>query len=101
MLQPIRIRLTTLSCFETNIYLGVVLRTHASKPVSDPQTKIICKQTLLISQFILYTGGPSSLHERARDFCLQAVLCYKRLFTKVCMGCKRFFLKERKNDFFK
>ena len=49
----------------------------------------------------MYTGGPSSLHERGRDSCLQAVLCYKRLFTKVCMGCKRFFLKERKNDFFK
>ena len=33
--QPIRIRLTTLSCFETNIYLRVFSRTHASKPVSD------------------------------------------------------------------
>ena len=36
------------------------------------------------------TGKPSSLHERGRDSCLR-VLCYKRLFTKVCMGCKRFF----------
>ena len=45
-------------------------------------------------------GGPSSLHERGRDSCLRAVLCYKRLFTKVCMGCKRFFLKERKNVIF-
>ena len=45
----------------------------------------------------LITGGPSSLHERGRDSCLRAVLCYKRLFTKACMGCKRFFLKERKN----
>ena len=53
-----------------------------------------------IMRTIHTTGGPSSLHERGRDSCLPAVLCYKRLFTKVCMGCKRFFLKERKNDFF-
>ena len=46
------------------------------------------------------TGGPSSFHERGRDSCLRAVLCYKRLFTKVCMGCKRFFLKVRKNVIF-
>ena len=48
------------------------------------------------------TGGPSSLHERGRDscLCLRAVLCYNRLFTKACMGCKRFFLKERKNVMF-
>ena len=32
-------------------------------------------------------GGPSLL----------AVLCYKLLFPKACMGCERFFLKERKN----
>ena len=54
MLQPIRIRLKTLSCFETNLYLRVFLRTHANKPVSDPQTKIICKETLLITVFVLY-----------------------------------------------
>ena len=47
--------------------------------------------------FCQYTGGPSSLQERGRDSCLRAVLCYKRLFIRVCMGCKRFFLKERKN----
>ena len=46
------------------------------------------------------TGGPSSFHERGRDSCLRAVLCYKRLFTKVCTGCKRFFLKVRKNVIF-
>ena len=46
------------------------------------------------------TGGPSSLHERGRDSCLRVVLCYKRLFTKVCMGCFRFILKERKNVMF-
>ena len=46
------------------------------------------------------TGGPSSIQERGRDSCLRAVLCYKRLFTKACMGCKRFFLKERKHDMF-
>ena len=48
----------------------------------------------------LLTGGPSSFHQRGRDSCLRAVLCYKRLFTKACMGCKRFFLKERKNVMF-
>ena len=48
----------------------------------------------------LYTSGPSSLHERRRDSCLRAVLCYKRLFTKACMGCKRFSLKERKTVMF-
>ena len=37
-----------------DIYLRVFLCTHARKPVSDPQTKIICKQTLLISLFALY-----------------------------------------------
>ena len=31
---------------------------------------------------------------------LRAVLCYKRLFIKACMGCKQFFLKERKNVMF-
>ena len=40
------------------------------------------------------------LQECGRDSCLPAVLCYKRLFTKACMGCKRFFFKERKNDMF-
>ena len=49
---------------------------------------------------ILTTGGPSSLQERGRDSCLLAVLCYKQLFTKGCMVCKRFFLKERKNVMF-
>ena len=49
---------------------------------------------------ILTTGRPSSLQERGRDSCLLAVLCYKQLLTKACMGCKRFFLKERKNVMF-
>ena len=59
-------------------------------------------EALLSTHFniILPTGGPNSLHERGRDSCLRAVLCYKRLFTKACMGCKRFFLKERKNVMF-
>ena len=39
---------------ETNIYLRVFLHTQDSKPVSDPPTKIICKQTLLVSLFALY-----------------------------------------------
>ena len=46
------------------------------------------------------TGSPSSLQERGRDSCLPAVLGYKRLFTKAYMGCKWFFLKERKNVMF-
>ena len=46
------------------------------------------------------TGDPSSLQERGRDSCLQGVLSYKRLFTKACMGYKRFFLTERKNVMF-
>ena len=48
----------------------------------------------------LVTGGPSSQQERGRDSCLRAVFCYKRLFTKACMGCKLFSLKERKNVVF-
>ena len=45
-LQPIRIRFTALSCFETNIYQRVFLRgrTHANKAVTYRQNKI-CKQT--------------------------------------------------------
>ena len=46
------------------------------------------------------TGGPSSLHKRGRDSCLRVVVCYKRLFIKAWMGCKQFFLKERKNVMF-
>ena len=48
------------------------------------------------SMAIMPTGSPSSLHERGRDSCLQAVLCYKLLFTKACMGCKTVFLKREK-----
>ena len=36
----------------------------------------------------------SLLQECGRDSCLRVVLCYKQLFTKACIGCKRFFLKE-------
>ena len=43
------------------------------------------------------TGCPSSLQELGRDSCLRALLCYKWLFTKAYMGCKRFFLKEGKS----
>ena len=44
VLQPVRIRFTTRSCSETNIYLHVflwgLLLTHANKAVTDWQTKI-------------------------------------------------------------
>ena len=49
---------------------------------------------------VMNTGGPSSPQERGRDSCLRAVLCYKRLFAKAYVGCKRFFLKVRKNVMF-
>ena len=41
MLQTIRIKFTTLSCFEANIYQRVFLRgrTHANKADTDRQTK--------------------------------------------------------------
>ena len=47
------------------------------------QKKTICVYPV---SFGRNTGGPNSLHERGRDSCLRAVLCYKRLFTKACMG---------------
>ena len=84
MLQPIRLRLTTLACFETNIYLRVFLRTHNSKSVSDPQTTIICKQTLLITLFALYklrntyklplTGYQNTQYRIRQTFCLKCLV---------------------------
>ena len=42
------------------------------------------------------TGGPSSLHVTlACERC-----CITNGFTKVCMGCQRFFLKRRENVMF-
>ena len=50
MLQPIRIRFTALSCFETNIYQRVFLRgrTHADKTVTDRQTKLVNKHLITV-----------------------------------------------------
>ena len=50
MLQPIRIRFTALSCFETNIYQRVFLRgrTHANKTVTDRQTKYVNKHLITV-----------------------------------------------------
>ena len=43
-----------------------------------------------------FTGGPSSLHVTlACERC-----CITNAFTKVCMGCQRFFLKRRENVMF-
>ena len=39
---------------KNKINIRAFLRTHARKQVSDPRTKIICKQTLLITLFALY-----------------------------------------------
>ena len=49
-LQPIRIRFTALSCFETNIYQRVFLRgrTHANKAVTDRQTKFVNKHLITV-----------------------------------------------------
>ena len=65
----------------------------------------IVKQSFFLKldlPIILYrnTGGPSSLQEPGRDSYLLAVLCYKRLFTKAYIGCKRGFFKERNNVMF-
>ena len=50
VLQPIRIRFTALSCFETNIYQRVFLRgrTHANKAVTDRQTKFVNKHLITV-----------------------------------------------------
>ena len=48
MLQPIRIKFTALSRFETNIYQRVFLRgrTHTNKAVTDRQTKFVNKHLI-------------------------------------------------------
>ena len=56
MVQPIRKRFTTLSCFETSrillFYLRVFLHTHTGKPVSDQKTKFAkLTNPLLIALF--------------------------------------------------
>ena len=50
MLQPIRIRFTALSCFETNIYQRVFLRgrTHTNKAVTNRQTKFVNKHFITV-----------------------------------------------------
>ena len=50
MLQPIKIRFTALSCFETNIYQRLFLRgrTHANKAVTDRQTKFVNKHFITV-----------------------------------------------------
>ena len=50
MLQPIRIRFTALSYFETNIYQHVFLRgrTHANKAVTNRQTKFVNKHIITV-----------------------------------------------------
>ena len=64
----------------------------------SPRKRLYLKFPTIKTAAAPHTGGPSSIQERGRDSCLRAVLCYKRIFTslKACMGCKRFFLKEKK-----
>ena len=54
MLQPIRIRFTALSCFETNICQRVFLRgrTYAIKAVTDQQTKFVNLFSVLSARLI-------------------------------------------------
>ena len=48
----------------------------------------------------LFFTQVAQAHYRNADVTLACERCYKRLFTKACMGCKRFSLKERKNVMF-
>ena len=82
--------------------LSVTVQLFPTEPLSGWITSSLMVTLSFPAYFSTYwiTGSPSSLHERGRDSFLRAVLCYERLFTKVCMGCKRFFLKERKNVMF-
>ena len=58
--------------------------------------RTIFKICILVFSVALITGRPNSLH----DLLLASGVVLHRLFTKSCMGCKRFFLKERKNVMF-
>ena len=68
----------------------------------SPRKRLYLKFPTIKTAAAPHTGGPSSLQERGRDSCLGAVLWHKQIFTslKACMGCTRFFLKERKNVMF-
>ena len=48
----------------------------------------------------LFFTQVAQAHYRNADVTLACERCYKRLFTKACMGWKRFSLKERKNVMF-
>ena len=48
----------------------------------------------------LFFTQVAQAHHRNADVTLACERCYKRLFTKACMGWKRFSLKERKNVMF-
>ena len=47
----------------------------------------------------LFFTQVAQAHYRKADVTLACERCYKRLFTKACMGCKRFSLKERKKRY--
>ena len=64
------------------LYFGIV-NTHSYKYRWFFYSKLCFDVTEWLAH--VDTGGPSSLQERGRDSCLGAELCYKRLFTKVCM----------------
>ena len=74
---------------------------HVSQYGGGPAASLNLPAVILENKRTLETTDrPSSLQEGGRDSSLRAVLCYERIFTKACMGCKRFFLKERKKSCF-
>ena len=74
---------------------------HVSQYGGGPAASLNLPAVILENKRTLETTDrPSSLQEGGRDSSLRAVLCYERIFTKACMGCKRFFLKERKKVMF-
>ena len=74
----------TFYSFHDELLSKNIARRHARKPVSDPQTKIIGKQTLLISLFALYkirntykqllTGDQNTQYPMRQTFCLKCQL---------------------------
>ena len=74
---------------------------HFSHTVHFIRRKV--KRRLINSRpCILVLSQAAQVHYRKSDVTLACERCcvYKRLCTHACMGCKQFFLKERKNVMF-